>query len=116
VTAPVLAPVTPLCAARQDRFSKTDVFKYVEIAEGRVWMRPGGVACFAGDLSADEQAVVYATHFAPALGLFLQKHDDVAWRSKRERVDRGRRSFAKIGFEFPTPMPDRWLARAKQRW
>jgi pimeloyl-ACP methyl ester carboxylesterase len=46
-------------------------------------LRPDGVACFAGDLSAEEQGLVYATHFAPALDLFLQKHDGgIAWRSK----------------------------------
>ena len=46
-------------------------------------MKPGsGVPCFAGDLSAEEQGVVYATHFAPALDLFNQKLDGVAWRSK----------------------------------
>jgi pimeloyl-ACP methyl ester carboxylesterase len=68
--------------AQQDKFPRTDVFKYVEAADGRVWMRPDGVACFAGDLSPEEQGVVYATHFAPALDLFTQKHDGIAWRSK----------------------------------
>src|ERR1700680_1058550 len=33
-------------------------------------------------LSPEEQGVVYATHFAPALDLFTQKLDGVAWRSK----------------------------------
>jgi pimeloyl-ACP methyl ester carboxylesterase len=51
-------------------------------ADGRVWMKPEGIACFAGDLSAEEQGVVYATHFAPAVDLFNQKHDGIAWRSK----------------------------------
>jgi pimeloyl-ACP methyl ester carboxylesterase len=45
-------------------------------------MKPEGIACFAGDLSAEEQGVVYATHFAPAVDLFNQKHDGIAWRSK----------------------------------
>lgn len=67
---------------QQDKFPRTDVFKYVEVADGRVWMKPDGVAAFAGDLSADEQEVVYATHFAPALDLFNQKLDGIAWRSK----------------------------------
>ena len=31
---------------------------------------------------SEEQGVVYATHFAPALDLFTQKLDGVAWRSK----------------------------------
>jgi pimeloyl-ACP methyl ester carboxylesterase len=73
---------TETSQGQQDKFPKTDVFKYVEVADGRVWMRRDGVACFAGDLSAEEQGVVYATHFAPALDLFTQKHDGVAWRSK----------------------------------
>jgi pimeloyl-ACP methyl ester carboxylesterase len=36
----------------------------------------------SGDLSPEEQGVVYATHFAPALDLFTQKQDGAAWRSK----------------------------------
>jgi len=73
---------TETSQGQQDKFPKTDVFKYVEVAEGRVWMRPDAVACFAGDLSPEEQGLVYATHFAPALDLFTQKHDGIAWRSK----------------------------------
>jgi len=73
---------TETSQGQQDKFPTTDVFKYVEVADGRVWMRPDGVACFAGDLSPEEQGVVYATHFAPAVDLFTQKHDGIAWRSK----------------------------------
>jgi pimeloyl-ACP methyl ester carboxylesterase len=42
----------------------------------------GLVECFAGDLSEQEQKVVWATHFAPAAELFTQKLDGVAWRLK----------------------------------
>jgi pimeloyl-ACP methyl ester carboxylesterase len=73
---------TETSQGQQDKFPKTDVFKNIEVADGRVWMKPEGVACFAGDLSAEEQGVVYATHFAPAVDLFTQKHDGIAWRSK----------------------------------
>jgi pimeloyl-ACP methyl ester carboxylesterase len=73
---------TETSQGQQDKFPKTDVFNYVEVGDGRVWMKPEGVSCFAGDLSAEEQGVVYATHFAPALDLFTQKHEGVAWRSK----------------------------------
>ena len=46
-------------------------------------MRPEGIALFAGDLSPEEQGVVYATHFPPALDLFLQNPaGGIAWRSK----------------------------------
>ena len=36
--------------SQQEKYPVTDVFKYVEVADGRLWMRPEGVACFAGDL------------------------------------------------------------------
>ncbi len=67
---------------QQDKFSRTDVFSYVEIADGRAWMLPKGVECFAGDLSEQEQKVVWATHFAPAADIFTKKVDGTAWKSK----------------------------------
>jgi pimeloyl-ACP methyl ester carboxylesterase len=74
---------TETSQGQQDKFPKTDVFKNIDVADGRVWMKPGsGIPCFAGDLSPEEQGVVYATHFAPALDLFNQKLDGAAWRSK----------------------------------
>jgi pimeloyl-ACP methyl ester carboxylesterase len=30
---------------QQDQFPATDVFSYIEIADGRIWMRPEGVSC-----------------------------------------------------------------------
>jgi pimeloyl-ACP methyl ester carboxylesterase len=67
----------------QAKFPTTEVFKNIDVADGRVWLKPGsGVPCFAGDLSAEEQGVVYATHFAPAADLFTQKLDGIGWRSK----------------------------------
>jgi len=67
---------------QMDRFPNTDVFSRIEVADGRVWLKPEGVAAFAGDLSAKEQAIVYATHFAPAADLLTQKLEGVAWRLK----------------------------------
>jgi len=68
--------------SQQEKFPVTDVFKYVEVADGRVWMRPQGVVCFAGDLSEQEQRVVWATHYAPAADLFTRNAPGTAWRSK----------------------------------
>ena len=45
-------------------------------------MLPDGVKHFAGDLSEQEQRVVWATHYAPAADLFDQKVDGTAWKSK----------------------------------
>jgi pimeloyl-ACP methyl ester carboxylesterase len=65
-----------------DKFPKTDIFQYVEVADGRAWMRSDGISCFAGDLSPADQGLVYSTQFAPAFDLLTQKHDGVAWRTK----------------------------------
>src|SRR5256712_10802694 len=68
--------------SQQNRFPVTDVFSHIEIADGRVWMLPQGVETFAGDLSEQEQKLVWATHVAPAADLFNQKVAGTAWRSK----------------------------------
>ena len=68
--------------SQQEKFPVTDVFKYVELAEGRLWMRPEGVTCFAGDLPEQEQKLVWATHYAPAADLFSRNAPGVAWKSK----------------------------------
>src|SRR6201987_5527327 len=59
--------------SQQSKFPVTDVFSYVEVTDGRVWLKPEGIACFAGDLSEQEQKLVWATHAAPAADLFNQK-------------------------------------------
>jgi pimeloyl-ACP methyl ester carboxylesterase len=66
----------------QAKFPVTDVFSYVEVSDGRVWMRPEGVKCFAGDLPEQDQKLVWATHAVPAADLFTQKIEGTAWRSK----------------------------------
>jgi len=63
-------------------FPATDVFKYVEPADGRLWLKPEGIACFAGDLSKEEQQLVWATHYAPAADLFSRNAAGVAWKTK----------------------------------
>ena len=64
-----------------DRFP-TEIFSHIEIADGRVWMLPDGIRYFAGDLSEQEQKVVWATQGAPDVDLFNQKIERAAWRSK----------------------------------
>src|ERR1700734_4138588 len=66
----------------QDKFPLTDVFGHIEVADGRGWMQPDGVECFAGDLPEVEQQLVWATHYAPAADLFSRNAEGVAWRSK----------------------------------
>jgi len=69
----------------QSQLSKypTDIFTRIEVADGRVWLRPNGVEFFAGDLPQEEQKLVWATHYAPVADLFeQQKLENVAWKSK----------------------------------
>src|SRR6202043_4166902 len=67
---------------QQSNFPRTDVFSYIEVADGRIWLLPKGIECFAGDLSEQERKFVWATHFGPAADLFNAKVGGTAWRSK----------------------------------
>ncbi|HEX3826371.1 MAG TPA: alpha/beta hydrolase [Sporichthyaceae bacterium] len=68
--------------SQQEKFSATDVFNHIEVAEGRIWLRRDGIGCFAGDLSAEEQQLVWATQGVPDVGLFNQSIPGAAWKSK----------------------------------
>jgi pimeloyl-ACP methyl ester carboxylesterase len=69
-------------AAQQGKYPQTDVFKQIEVADGRIWMKPAGIGYFAGDLSEEEQEVVWATATPPAAALFDEKPAGTAWRTK----------------------------------
>lgn len=63
----------------------SDIFPRVEVADGRAWMLPNGTEFFAGDLSEEDQKLVWATHYAPVFDLFHQQKlgaDRIAWKSK----------------------------------
>jgi pimeloyl-ACP methyl ester carboxylesterase len=68
--------------SQQNQFPRTDVFSYIEVADGRIWLRPNGIGCFAGDLSEQEQKLVCATQMVPVAELFDQKVEGTAWKSK----------------------------------
>ena len=67
---------------QQSNFPTTDVFSYIEVADGRIWLRPEGIDYFAGDLSEPEKNLVWATQCVPDAGLFSAKVGGTAWRSK----------------------------------
>jgi pimeloyl-ACP methyl ester carboxylesterase len=67
---------------QQSKFPQTDVFSYIEVADGRIWLRPEGIDCFAGDLSEQEKKLVWATQCVPAPDLFNAKVGGTAWKSK----------------------------------
>jgi len=78
-----LAPdETETSQSQQAKFRTTDVFTQIEVADGRIWLRPDGVRFFAGDLPEQEQKLVWATQAAPIPDLFTQKAGGVAWRTK----------------------------------
>jgi pimeloyl-ACP methyl ester carboxylesterase len=78
-----LAPdETETSQGQQDKFPVTDVFNYIDVTDGRIGLRPDGVPCFAGDLPESEQKLVWATQMVPDPGLFNQKAEGTAWRSK----------------------------------
>ena len=64
------------------KFPTTEVFKHIEVAEGRIWLLPDGIGYFAGDLSDEEQKLVWATQAVPVADLFDQKVPGAAWKSK----------------------------------
>lgn len=67
---------------QQSKFPKTDVFSQIEVADGRIWLRPEGTKSFCGDLSEQEQKLVWATQGAPKPDLFDAKVGGTAWKSK----------------------------------
>jgi pimeloyl-ACP methyl ester carboxylesterase len=69
----------------QDQLDKypSDIFSRVEVADGCAWMLPNGTEFFCGDLSEQEQKLVWATHFPPVADLFQQqKIKSTPWKAK----------------------------------
>src|ERR1700744_2707753 len=78
-----LAPdETETSQSLQEKFPVTEVFSHIDVADGRIWLRPDGTDAFCGDLSEADQKLVWATQTAPVPDLFTQKVDGVAWRGK----------------------------------
>ena len=68
--------------SQQEKFPTTEVLHHIEVADGRIWLRPDGVEFFAGDLSEEEQKLVWATQVTPTANLFNEKVAGTAWRTK----------------------------------
>ncbi len=78
-----LAPdETETSQSQQNQFPVTDVFNYIQVVDGRIWMLPEGTRAFAGDLSDQEQKLVWATQTVPDANLFNAKVPGTAWRTK----------------------------------
>src|ERR1700739_3171334 len=68
--------------SQQTNFPKTDVFSNIDVKDGRIWLLPEGIDCFAGDLPENEKKLVLATQGAPKPDLFEAKVGGTAWKSK----------------------------------
>src|SRR5437879_11333466 len=67
---------------QQSNFPKTEVFSHIEVVDGRIWLRPEGTKYFCGDLSEQEQKLVWATQGVPKPDLFEAKVGETSWKSK----------------------------------
>jgi len=59
-------------AEQQAKYPTTELFGEIEVADGRIWMLPSGIGYFCGDLTEDEQQVVWSTATPPAVEPFTQ--------------------------------------------
>jgi pimeloyl-ACP methyl ester carboxylesterase len=91
---------------QQTKFPRTDVFSHIEVVDGRIWLRPEGTKCFCGDLSEQEQKLVWATQGVPKPDLFDAKVGGAAWKSKP--------SWYIVGKKDHTVHPDLERAMAKR--
>jgi pimeloyl-ACP methyl ester carboxylesterase len=87
-------------------FPQTDVFAHIEVVDGRIWLRPDGTKYFCGDLSEQEQKLVWATQGVPKPDLFAAKVGGTAWKTKP--------SWFIVGKQDHTVPPDLERAMAKR--
>jgi pimeloyl-ACP methyl ester carboxylesterase len=91
---------------QQLNFPRTDVFSHIEVADGRIWLSREGTKYFCGDLSEEEQKMVWATQGVPRPDLFDAKVGGTAWKSKP--------SWYIVGKQDHTVHPDLERAMAKR--
>ena len=94
----------------------SDIFSRVEVADGRAWMLPSGTEFFAGDLSEEEQKLVWATHYAPVADLFhQQKIKSTPWKSKPRNCVARTVHFPRVGVR-PRKLRRRPDSRPRPQW
>ncbi len=68
--------------AEQDKHPRTAVFDHIEVNDGRLWVKRSGTPDFCGDLSAEDQELIWATQTVPLIDLFSQPVHGAAWKTK----------------------------------
>jgi pimeloyl-ACP methyl ester carboxylesterase len=88
---------------QQSKFPKTDVFSHIEVVDGRIWLRPEGTKYFCGDLSEQEQKLVWGPRASPtrpvrgeSRGNRLEVEAELVHR-RQKRPHRASRSGARHG-------------------
>ena len=67
---------------QQSNFPTTDVFSHIDVVDGRIWLKREGTKYFCGDLSEQEQKLVWATQGVPKPDLFAAKAGGTGWKTK----------------------------------
>ena len=84
----------------------TKATSHIEVIDGRIWLRRDGTKYFCGDLSEEEQKLVWATQGVPKPDLFGAKAGGTAWKTKP--------SWYIVGKKDHTVHPDLERAMAKR--
>jgi pimeloyl-ACP methyl ester carboxylesterase len=90
----------------QEKFPPTPIFRHIEAADGRLYLRPSGIPEFAGDLPEAEQKLIWATQMGPLADLFTQPVRGAAWKT--------RPTYYIVGTEDHTIQPDLQRLLAKR--
>src|SRR6201985_3544971 len=91
---------------QQSNFPRTEVFSQIEVVDGRIWLSREGTKYFCGDLSEQEQKLVWAAQCVPKPDLFDAEAGGNRWKSKP--------SWYIVGKKDRTVHPDLERAMAKR--
>lgn len=64
------------------KFTQPELFSHLEEENGRIWIARDGISHFCGDLSAEDQQLVWATQGAPRAEVLTATTDSPAWKSR----------------------------------
>ncbi|WP_330300469.1 alpha/beta fold hydrolase [Streptomyces sp. NBC_00503] len=64
------------------RFTTPELFSHLQEENGRIWIARDGISYFCGDLSPEDQQLVWATQGAPRAEILTATTDNPAWKSK----------------------------------
>ena len=75
--------------SQQDKFPRTDVFGHIEVADGRVWLKPSGTRASPEICQSRNRNLFGRPKACQPRTCSTRKLEGTAWRSKAELVHRG---------------------------